>query len=150
MDSYHAMTVRHARSSFRNSQIAMGVGLIVLSAGAVAVTRSVDATSQLVVGGLAALGSTFSAFIGQTFLRSHERALEQVNYLFSQPLVSHYLEYSRTVASDLSKDDLRDKALSRIVEKSLDSAIASVPTHPGLTARRRDKTTRRNEGVGEV
>ena len=134
MDSYHEMTVRHARSSFRNSQIAMGLGLLILTFGAVAVIRSADMTSQLVVGGLTAIGSTFSGFIGRTFLESHNRALEQVNYLFSQPLVSHYLEYSKTVARELSKPELRDKALEQVVRRALDSATASVPiprSHPG-------------------
>jgi hypothetical protein len=111
MDSYHEMTVLHARSSFRNSQIAMALGLLIPIFGAVTVIRSGSLTSQLVVGGLTALGSTFSGFLGRTFLESHKRALEQVNYLFSQPLVSHYLEYSKVVAIELSKPELRDKLL---------------------------------------
>jgi hypothetical protein len=133
--SYHQLTVRQSAESFRNSQIAMALGLIILVAGAWTVLRADDTISRVVVGGLAALGGTFTAFLSRTFLSSHERALEQVNYLFSQPLVSHYLAYSREVAMALSKDELRDSALEKVVDRSLDSATAAVATpvpHLGL------------------
>jgi len=127
IDNYHAMTVRHARSAFRNSQMAMAAGLAVLVTGAIVVIQSPEWPRQLVVGGLAAIGSTFSGFLTRTFNRSHDKAVDQVNRLFSQPLVSYYLEYSREVAKELSSERLRDKALDRVVDRALESANASVP-----------------------
>ena len=126
--SYHQMTVRQSTTSFRNSQIAMAIGLTILTLGAVTVIRASDTASQLVLGGLAAMGSAFSGYMSATFLRAHERALQQVNYLFSQPLVSHYLQYSREVASELSTIPLRDRALGRVIDRSLSSAGIAVMT----------------------
>jgi hypothetical protein len=123
--TYHQMTVRQSSTSFRNSQVAMGVGLAILVAGTLFLREAANPTVQLLIGGLTALGSTFTAYLSKTFLRSHERALEQVNYLFSQPLVSHYLEYSRQIAKDLSTIELRDSSLVKIVDRSLESAAAA-------------------------
>jgi hypothetical protein len=147
IENYHAMTVRHAQSSFRNSQVAMAVGLIVLGAGVIVVMRSPEWTRQLVVGGLAAIGSTFSGYLGRTFIRSHEKALDQVNYLFSQPLVSHYLEYSRKVAKELGSERLRDKALDRVVDRALESATASVPTSAATSKNRKGESVDPGDGL---
>jgi hypothetical protein len=131
--AYHQLTTRQSASSFRNSQIAMGVGLAILVTGAIAVIRATDPTGRIILGALTGLGSTFSGYLGATFLRAHDRALQQVNYLFSQPLVSHYLEYSRRVASELSSTDLRDNALSLVVDRGLESAgvAAMIPAPSG-------------------
>jgi hypothetical protein len=128
--AYHQLTTRQSASSFRNSQIAMAVGLAILVTGAAGVLRATDPTSRIILGALTGLGSTFSGYLGATFLRAHDRALQQVNYLFSQPLVSHYLEYSRRVASELSSTELRDKALSLVVDRGLESAgvAAMIPS----------------------
>lgn len=140
--SYHQMTVRQAASSFRNSQVAMAVGLIVLIGGAVSVMRAADTSRQFVLGGLTALGSAFSGYLSATFLRAHDRALQQVNYLFSQPLVSHYLEYSRQIAQqDLEGEAARD-SLVAIVHKALESAGEAVAT-PGPVTEPRLRRLRR-------
>jgi hypothetical protein len=99
-----------------------------------------------VVGALAAIGSTFSGYLGRTFIRSHEKALDQVNYLFSQPLVSHYLEYSRKIAKELGSERLRDKALDRVVDRALESATASVPASVAESKNRKGESGDLGEG----
>jgi hypothetical protein len=137
--NYHQLTTRQSASSFRNSQIAMAVGLLILVTGAAAVLRAPDPARGIVVGSLTALGGAFSGYLSATFLRAHDRALEQVNYLFSQPLVSHYLDYSRKIAELLSTAELKDAALTKVVDRSLESAGVAVmtPAPEGRNSKRR-------------
>lgn len=120
--SYHRVTTAQARSSYRNSQVAMAIGLLILAAGGVAVVRASSASGQVIVGSLTALGGAFSAYLGSTFLRSYSRALEQMNYFFGQPLVNSYLLTAERLAKDLKGDESRDEALKGVITRTLDGA----------------------------
>jgi TRADD-N domain-containing protein len=83
---YHDMVKRQANSAHRSTQVAMLTCLVVLIAGAAVAIRSGSSSTQMVVGGLAALGGTLSAYLSATFMSAYNRTLAQLNYFFGQPL----------------------------------------------------------------
>jgi hypothetical protein len=134
LQDYRELTVRQSEISFRNSQIAMAGGLLVLGAGAWSVITVSDTASRLVLGGLTALGAAFSNYLSATFLRAYERSLQQVNYLYTQPIVGEYLNYALRIASEhLDKTGShRDDAFLRVMDRALESAgqaTANIPKH---------------------
>ncbi|HET9663943.1 MAG TPA: hypothetical protein VFP00_06930 [Burkholderiales bacterium] len=143
--SYHSITTSQARTSYRNSQIAMGVGLLILIVGAAEVIRAEATNVQLVLGGLTGLGSAFSAYLSATFLGAYYRALEQMTYFYGQPLIASYLLTAERLSTELSTEDKRDAALNKIIASSLDGAKLSAsavtprstPTRlPGISRRK--------------
>lgn len=121
--SYHGITTAQARSAFRNSQIAMAVGLVILvGGGAVALRATDNPAGQVIVGVLAALGSAFSAYLGATFLASYNRALQQMNYYYGQPLVNSYLLTAERLSKELSDAGARDQSLREVIASTLEGA----------------------------
>jgi CHASE3 domain sensor protein len=131
IDRYHQLTTQQAATSYRNSQIAMAAGLALLVIGAVVAINTTSGSAQLVVGGLTALGTALSAYLGATFIRTYERALLQMNYYFGQPLVTSYILEAERLSGKLSKAK-RDNALSAIISETLLGASnASRALSPG-------------------
>jgi hypothetical protein len=127
---YHELTRRQARTSYRNSQIAMSIGFLLLVVGAATVLRAVTPSAQIVVGGLAGLGSALSAYIGSTFIRAYNRALAQMNYYFGQPLVQSYLLEAERMASSLHqerRDDVMEKIIAETLSGASTAALALSP-----------------------
>jgi hypothetical protein len=79
IEQFQRQAVRESSGSFRDSRTAMAVALVILAIGAASVIVAPDRSGQLVIGGLTALGSGFSAFLGKTFLDARNRALGQLN-----------------------------------------------------------------------
>jgi len=127
ISTYHILTTTQARSAYRNSQIAMGVGLAILAVGAIIVIQSASLAGQLVLGGLTALGGAFSAYLGATFIAAYNRAREQMNYYYGQPLVNSYLLNAERLAKDLSPES-RDEALKDVIAKTLEGAVIASGT----------------------
>lgn len=121
IDRYHQLTTSQARTSYRNSQYAMTAGLAVLVSGTVVTLNAATATAQAAVGALTAVGSALSAYLGATFIRSHERALSQMNYYFGQPLVTSYILEAERLATGLSERK-KDEVLTAIIEETLRGA----------------------------
>ncbi|WP_432146530.1 TRADD-N-associated membrane domain-containing protein [Streptomyces sp. bgisy084] len=91
MQVYHEIATKQAKLASRNSRWAIAIGFIVLVAGAIVAIRTGDATSKIVTGSLALIGSLLSAYISRTFLHSEQQAMAQLNYYFRQPLVTSYV-----------------------------------------------------------
>jgi hypothetical protein len=95
LDYYHDIVTGQARQSFRNAQLAMGTGLLILIASSIAVVLAKTTTSSIVAGSLGGLGTTLASYIGRTFIRSQESAAEHLRAYFDQPL-----EFSRYLAAE--------------------------------------------------
>ncbi len=92
IDADQELTLSQAAHAYRNTQIAMTVGFVLLASGAAtALMVHGDPAGQAVVGGLAAIGTALSGFIVATFLRAQRDALSQLNVYFRQPLTTSYL-----------------------------------------------------------
>lgn len=118
---YHDMVKRQANSAHRSTQVAMFTCLVVLVAGAAVAIRSSTISTQVVVGGLAALGGTLSAYLSATFMATYNKTLAQLNFFFGQPLVNSYLLTAERLSHTLS-DSQRDRVLVRVVDRLLSNA----------------------------
>ncbi|MBT2507069.1 hypothetical protein J7I98_14465 [Streptomyces sp. ISL-98] len=121
IDTYHAITKKHAARSFRSSQMAMGIGFGLLVTGATVTVFQHDITAQVTLGSLTALGSAFSAYLGATFISAHNEALAQMNYYFGQPLISTYLLEAERMTETIEKPK-KDVVMTQVVEAALDEA----------------------------
>src|SRR5262249_41021715 len=83
---YQYLTQAKATSSYRLAQVAILAGLLILLGGVAITVRTSGTTTQLVVGGLTALGSSISAYVGATSIQVYNRTLSQLNFYYAQPL----------------------------------------------------------------
>ncbi|WP_188186833.1 helix-turn-helix transcriptional regulator [Nonomuraea sp. SYSU D8015] len=95
LDYYHQIATGQARQSFRNAQIAMGVGFVLLVVFAVLALTAQSTPGAIVTGALGATSAAFAAYIGRTFVRSQETAATHLRSYFDQPL-----EFSRYLAAE--------------------------------------------------
>jgi hypothetical protein len=138
MATYTALARGQANTAFRNSQIAMAIGLIVLFVGAVAAIAAQDTAARIATASLTALGGAFAGYIARTFIQSYNSAIEQLNFAFQQPLVNSYLLSSERLVNEMSTDDRKDNALETVVGQLMAIVIRVVrpastgppPTHP--------------------
>jgi hypothetical protein len=124
MQIYHKLATDQAKYAARNSRRAMIVGFLLLIVGGVVALRATDATSKAVVGALAGIGSLLSGYIGRTFLRAEDRAMDQLNYYFQQPLVTSYMLAAERLTLKLTETK-RDNVLTTVVNQVLAAAHAS-------------------------
>ncbi|MEV1248144.1 hypothetical protein ACIBO2_54685 [Nonomuraea sp. NPDC050022] len=95
LDYYHEIATGQARQSFRNAQIAMATGFILLVGFAVLAFFARTTTGAIVAGTLGAVATTFAAYISRTFVRSQESSAAHLRSYFGQPL-----EFSRYLAAE--------------------------------------------------
>ncbi|WP_234427995.1 TRADD-N-associated membrane domain-containing protein [Streptomyces badius] len=143
LDLYHQIATGQAKTSFRNAQIAMGAGflLLILFAG-IALWASTTAVA-IVAGGLGAVSAALAGYVAKTFIRSQEAAATHLRSYFDQPLeLSRYLAAERLVADgDLSQEQ-RGEILTALVQAMVAGpqpppapqsvVVASVPGQQGV------------------
>ncbi|MFJ5046387.1 hypothetical protein [Streptomyces sp. NPDC088719] len=142
LDLYHQIATGQAKTSFRNAQIAMVAGflLLILFAG-IALWASTTAVA-IVAGGLGGVAAALAGYVAKTFIRSQEAAATHLRSYFDQPLeLSRYLAAERLVADgDLSQEQ-RGEILSALVQAMVAGpqpppappsvVVASVPGQQG-------------------
>jgi hypothetical protein len=124
--NYQRLTQKQATSSYRLAQFAILAGLLLLLGGVAVTVRASGTTTQLVVGGLSALGTTISAYVGATSIRVYNRTLSQMNFYYAQPLVQSYVLQAERLSQSLSRER-KDVVLEKIITQTL--AVASVAAH---------------------
>ena len=144
LSSYTELARTQAATSFRNSQIAMGVGLIVLFGGSVATLAASGTITKVAAGSLTALGGAFAGYIARTFLRGYNSAIEQVNFAFRQPLVNSYLLAAERLADKMSTPEAKDNALVAVIDQLVLIILRVVPDPDGTTMRRTTPAPRRS------
>lgn len=137
LSEYQAPVRRQAVTSYTYSQVAMAVGLIVIVGGIIAVLATPTVASKITVGGLAATAAALSGFIAKTYLRVYEKAQDQLNYYFDEPLVTSYLLNAERLADAISDPDLKDRSYALMVEHIARSAVpARRVADDGVTGQR--------------
>lgn len=142
LDLYHQIATGQARTSFRNAQIAMVAGflLLILFAG-IALWASTTAVA-IVAGGLGAVSAALAGYVAKTFIRSQEAAATHLRSYFDQPLeLSRYLAAERLVADGELSQEQRGEILSALVQTMVAGpqpaqappsvVVASVPGRQG-------------------
>lgn len=138
IDEYNQIAWDQARGSYRNSQIAMAIGLALLVGGVITTTLESHPAAQLVVGGLTGLGSAVSAYLGATFIRAYNEAINQMNYYYGQPLVHSYLlEAERMSMSPGINADARNQVMVKVIDATLAGAAEAAKALTPSPDRRR-------------
>ncbi|WP_406314721.1 hypothetical protein OHA77_40240 [Streptosporangium sp. NBC_01639] len=129
-DYYHQIATSQARQSFRNAQIAMTVGFVLLVVFAVLALRATTPTASIVTGALGAAAAAFAAYIGRTFARSQESAASHLRAYFDQPLeFSRYLAAERLLAA-MDKLDPEQRAIVTPGQPALEPSAADGAKDP--------------------
>jgi hypothetical protein len=118
LDYYHDIATQQARQSFRNAQLAMTAGLVILIAATVAAVAAHSATGSIVSGVLGGIGATLASYIGRTFIRSQENAAQHLRSYFSQPL-----QFSRYLAAERLLEAVQSDAKVSVVEAMIQAIL---------------------------
>ncbi|MFD5556489.1 hypothetical protein ACFWIA_21940 [Streptomyces sp. NPDC127068] len=99
LDLYHEIATQQARQSFRNAQVAMVIGFVLLTAFVIVALNASTTAGAVVAGALGAVSAALSGFVSSTFVKSQETAAGHLKAYFDQPLeFARYLAAERLVA----------------------------------------------------
>ncbi|MFD5755316.1 hypothetical protein ACFWIZ_08715 [Streptomyces sp. NPDC127044] len=120
LDRYHGIATDQATKAYRSSRFAMGVGLVVLVVAFFAGWRLNAQGDRLFVGSVAAVGTAFTAYLSRTYMQTYERALQQLNQYFNQPVLNGYFLNAERIAATLPIER-RTVILEQVVADILES-----------------------------
>jgi Flp pilus assembly protein TadB len=123
MEAYDELARVQSRESFRNSQIAMAVGLLVIVGGAGVVLTVSTTPSKVAVATLTGLAGALSGYMSKTFLRVYERTQQQLTFFFQQPLINSYILAADRLVENIDEGAAKDTQRSRVVEHVLQVLI---------------------------
>ncbi len=128
LDHYHGIALGQAKQSFRNAQIAMGLGFTLLIASVVIALNAATAAGSLVAGGLGAVSAGLAGYVSRTFIRSQEAAAVHLRAYFDQPLAfSRYLAAERLMADAGMSEEKHAEILSALVQAMVIGTAGPVP-----------------------
>jgi hypothetical protein len=135
LSTYQELSQRQANSSYRIAQMAIFGGFVLLLVGGAVAVKTSAATVQLVVGGLAAVGTAISGYIGATAIRMYNRAQAQMNFYYAQPMVQYYLLQAERMTKNLKTTTRADKSMENVIAQTLNiaSVAAALITRSGDT-----------------
>jgi hypothetical protein len=148
MEGYQALTRGQAKTSYRWSQAALGVGLLALIGGVLVTLSTSGVANKTAVAGLTAIAGALSSYVARTYLRIYERTLQQLNFYFRQPLVTSYILTAERVANKIKQKDRHDDMIAAIIDESL-KAAAGPPSSAGDSADApslRERVTKKLQG----
>lgn len=117
LDEYQQLTKRQQRMAFGLTWGAAVAALLILVVGSILALRVGD-QDKYITGGLTALGSLLSAFLGGTFFKGHEKAMEQLNLYYLEPSLTGRMLAAERILSHMP-DNERSKHASEILMKLL-------------------------------
>ncbi len=120
LDKYHGIATDQATKAYRSSRFAMGIGLAILITAFFAGWRLNAQGDRLFVGSIAAVGTAFTGYLSRTYMQTYDRALQQLNQYFNQPVLNGYFLTAERIAASLP-DDRRAEILERVVAEVLES-----------------------------
>ncbi|MEV8546159.1 hypothetical protein [Streptomyces sp. NPDC051572] len=130
LDHYHGIALRQATQSFRNAQIAMGLGFTLLITFAVIALNASTTAGSVVAGGLGAVSAGLAGYVSRTFIRSQEAAAVHLRAYFDQPLAfSRYLAAERLMADAGLSDEKHAEILSALVQAMVVGTAGPVPAN---------------------
>ncbi|MET8156128.1 hypothetical protein ABZT47_07130 [Sphaerisporangium sp. NPDC005289] len=155
MTFYHKLASNHAQRSFRNAEVAMLIGFLVLVFAVGLAVRNPHAAGTAAA--LGAISAALAAFIGRTFLRSQENAASHLHTYFDQPVrFSRYLAVERLIneMKDLEPDQraaISGELLRTIIAPEIvpsgEPGAAAPPDHDGSRILAALGRVRRTHGV---
>jgi len=143
LDTYHQIATGQATRSYRSSQRAMWCGFIWLVACFTAGLALQSISGVAFAGLLASVGGLLSAFLSRTYLRVYERALDQLNQYFNQPLLnSYYLTAERLV--EQVPQGSRASMVGKMIDQLMSTTSLMYGTPAPISARVETSRVRRS------
>ncbi|NJQ16044.1 TRADD-N-associated membrane domain-containing protein [Streptomyces bohaiensis] len=127
LDLYHSIALDQARTAFRNAQMAMAVGFLLLVVGGATAVTAPTTAGAVVAGSMGAVAAALAAFVNRAFVRSQEAAASQLRSYFDQPVeFSRYLAAERLVA----EGDLTSAQRGEIMAALVGAVVAGPSPKP--------------------
>ncbi|WP_369228909.1 hypothetical protein AB5J56_00585 [Streptomyces sp. R21] len=120
LDQYHGIATDQATKAYRSSRRAMNVGIVILVVAFFAGWRYNTQGDRVFLGSVAAVGAAFTAYLSRTYMKTYERALQQLNQYFNQPVLNGYFLTAERIAESLPTGR-KEEVLERIVDDVLES-----------------------------
>ena len=119
LEAYDVLVRDQASSAFRNCQLAMAGGFLVLVAAIGFAIAGTDVTSKAIAGGLSALVGVLTGYLGKTFLEVHRETTQQLNRYSEQPVNTSYLLAAERTATTSAGESQRESLVIDVVERTL-------------------------------
>lgn len=106
LDEYQEITKSQQRTAFALTWSAAVAAFLILIIGSIVALYGFkeDSTRQFIAGGLTALGSLLSAFLGAVFFRGHDHAANQLNHYYLEPSLTGRILAVERMLAHLPKD----------------------------------------------
>ncbi|MFJ8855130.1 hypothetical protein [Streptomyces sp. NPDC102437] len=128
LELYHKIATSQATRSFRNAQVAMVTGFVLLVAFVFVALKASTTAGSIVAGGLGAVSAALAGYVSRTFVRSQEAAAGHLRSYFDQPLeLSRFLAAERLIADGKLSDEQRAEILMALVQ-----AMVAGPPQPSV------------------
>lgn len=121
IDEYHRIATDQADRSFRSSQRAMALGLLVIVGCFAAGLYFANGQTKVFVAAIAGVAAALSAFLNRTYLQMYGQTLSQLNRYFEQPVLTGYYLTAERLAQDLGEDpesEMRRRIIDQVLEAS--------------------------------
>lgn len=139
---YHERAYRQADQSFRNAQIAIFGGFVIV-AGTAAIAAwktSLSTPSSVVVGVVGTVGAGLAAYIGRTFLRLQETTASHMRSYFDQPQETfRYLVAEKLI--ERLPEDQRAATVNYLVQAVMLSGVTVEQAQAALNAQQQNGQT---------
>ncbi|MCZ2402197.1 hypothetical protein IV498_03125 [Paenarthrobacter sp. Z7-10] len=125
LDQYQDLTKSQQHVAFVLTWCAAVGAFLVLIAGSILALRVGD-EDKFITGGLTALGTILSTFLGKTFFEGHREAMKQLNYYYAEPSLT-----GRLLAAERILDQLPSESRSEYVAALITRILAPDPVRKG-------------------
>ncbi|MFE7330785.1 hypothetical protein ACFU8W_38765 [Streptomyces sp. NPDC057565] len=123
IDDYHEIVTQQADKSFKSSQTAMWVGILML-VGCLFAGFYFNVTEvRWFVAGVAAISSTMAGYLTRTYLFMYKESIAQLNRYFDQPVLNSYYLTAERLSQGL-EDGARHEMRRHIIHEVLKTSAA--------------------------
>ncbi|MER5504817.1 hypothetical protein ABT052_05735 [Streptomyces sp. NPDC002766] len=140
--TYHDIVTEQADKSFKSSRLAMGVGMILLVAAAVAGAWVPFEQVRWFIGAIATLSTLLSGYLNRTYLALYKESIGQLNRYFDQPVLNGYHLTAERLACQLSESQ-QDEVRKQIITEILASGPHRTGVIPGPPSKPRKRTPKK-------
>ncbi|GGL17252.1 hypothetical protein GCM10010094_92690 [Streptomyces flaveus] len=145
IDEYHRIATDQADRSFRSSQRAMALGLLVIVGCFAAVLYFANGQTKVFVAAIAGVAAALSAFLNRTYLQMYGQTLSRLNRYFEQPVLTGYYLTAERLAQNLGEDpesEMRRRIIDQVLEASARMNNGASGEEPPPPAKRQAKQKR--------
>ncbi|MEU3091229.1 TRADD-N-associated membrane domain-containing protein [Streptomyces massasporeus] len=145
IDEYHRIATDQADRSFRSSQRAMALGLVVIVGCFAAGLYFGNGQTKVFVAAIAGVAAVLSAFLNRTYLQMYGQTLSQLNRYFEQPVLTGYYLTAERLAQNLGEDpesEMRRRIIDQVLEASARMNNGASGEEPPSPAKRQAKKKR--------